>query len=107
MLRSLKNLKTAPIQRQFARSTLAYQPVRTLATAVGSGRVGTHANEKSFFPDEPQQPQVKTAIPGPSSKEIMQRLNQYQDTRSVFYIAGKNRMIKVTDVTWRLTTGYI
>jgi 4-aminobutyrate aminotransferase/(S)-3-amino-2-methylpropionate transaminase len=47
------------------------------------------ATAKSFFPDEPKQPIVKTSIPGPKSKEIMSRLNQYQDTRSIFFVAGK------------------
>lgn len=44
---------------------------------------------KSFFPDEPSQPNVITTIPGPASKKIMARLSQYQDTRSIFFIAGK------------------
>lgn len=44
---------------------------------------------KAFFPDEPSQPKIVTSIPGPSSKKIMARLNQYQDTRSVFFVAGK------------------
>lgn len=43
---------------------------------------------KAFFPDEPSQPKIVTSIPGPSSKKIMSRLNQYQDTRSVFFVAG-------------------
>lgn len=88
MLHSLKNLKSLSRQGQLFRTALAYQPVRSLATAIGGGRVGTHASEKSFFPDEPKAPAVKTAIPGPESKEIMNRLDKYQDTRSVFYIAG-------------------
>ncbi|KAG2182926.1 hypothetical protein INT44_005907 [Umbelopsis vinacea] len=87
MLHSVRNLKTLSRQGHLFRTALAYQPVRTLATAVGKARVGAHTNEKSFFPDEPESPSVKTAIPGPASKEIMSRLDQYQDTRSVFYIA--------------------
>lgn len=42
---------------------------------------------KAFFPDEPSQPKIVTSIPGPSSKKIMSKLNQYQDTRSVFFVA--------------------
>ncbi|ORZ04645.1 4-aminobutyrate aminotransferase [Absidia repens] len=30
---------------------------------------------------------MKTAVPGPESKAILQRLSQYQDTRSVFFVA--------------------
>jgi hypothetical protein len=49
------------------------------------------AVKSSFFPDEPSQPKIVTAIPGPASKKIMSRLNQYQDTRSVFFVAGKSK----------------
>jgi hypothetical protein len=91
MLHSLKNLKSLSRQGQLFRTALAYQPVRSLATAVSGGRVGKHASEKSFFPDEPEGPAVKTAIPGPASKKIISRLDNYQDTRSVFYIAGMSR----------------
>lgn len=44
----------------------------------------------AFFPDEPTQPKIVTAVPGPASKKIMSRLNQYQDTRSIFFVAGKS-----------------
>ncbi|KAI8367624.1 4-aminobutyrate aminotransferase [Radiomyces spectabilis] len=40
-----------------------------------------------FFPDEPARPEMKTAVPGPNSKKIMEKLNKYQDTRSVFFVA--------------------
>ena len=64
----------------------------TLRSVTGSlfkRHVRSLATAKSFFPDEPKQPIVKTSIPGPKSKEIMSRLNQYQDTRSIFFVAGK------------------
>ncbi|OAD69213.1 hypothetical protein PHYBLDRAFT_188385 [Phycomyces blakesleeanus NRRL 1555(-)] len=41
----------------------------------------------SFFPDEPKGPSMKTSVPGPASKAIMDRMNKFQDTRSVFFIA--------------------
>lgn len=53
---------------------------RGLATAIPS---------RPFFPDEPTQPAMKTPVPGPQSKAILNRLDQYQDTRSVFFVAGK------------------
>ncbi|KAG0950591.1 hypothetical protein G6F57_001213 [Rhizopus arrhizus] len=62
----------------------------TLRSVTGSlfkRHVRSLATAKSFFPDEPKQPIVKTSIPGPKSKEIMSRLNQYQDTRSIFFVA--------------------
>jgi hypothetical protein len=103
MLHSLRNLKSLSHKGHLFRTALAYQPVRLLATAVGNGRVGTHAGEKSFFPDEPEGPSVKTAIPGPASKDIMSRLDQYQDTRSVFYIAGMNRYSIYLYVSWSVS----
>ncbi|ORX46335.1 4-aminobutyrate aminotransferase [Hesseltinella vesiculosa] len=40
-----------------------------------------------YFPDEPRQPQVHSAVPGPKSLSAMKHLDQYQDTRSVFFVA--------------------
>lgn len=57
-------------------------------------RVRYLATTTRYFPDEPSQPTIKTPIPGPRSKEIMSQLNQYQDTRSVFFIAGRQLYIK-------------
>lgn len=60
---------------------------RFLATVATSP--SQEAAVASFFPDEPSKPHVTTAIPGPASKKIMSKLNQYQDTRSVFFVAGE------------------
>ncbi|CEP16195.1 hypothetical protein [Parasitella parasitica] len=49
--------------------------------------VASPVKEAAFFPDEPAKPHVVTAIPGPESKKIMSKLDQYQDTRSVFFVA--------------------
>jgi 4-aminobutyrate aminotransferase/(S)-3-amino-2-methylpropionate transaminase len=40
-----------------------------------------------FFPDEPSQPIVKTAIPGPESKKAIERLGKVFDTRSLNMMA--------------------
>jgi 4-aminobutyrate aminotransferase/(S)-3-amino-2-methylpropionate transaminase len=49
---------------------------------------------------------MKTAVPGPQSKAILNRLNQYQDTRSVFFVAGKGvnrkRNSAITLCLWSL-----
>jgi 4-aminobutyrate aminotransferase/(S)-3-amino-2-methylpropionate transaminase len=45
----------------------------------------------AFFPDEPAKPNMVSTVPGPKSKQIMNQLNKYQDTRSVFFVAGKYR----------------
>jgi 4-aminobutyrate aminotransferase/(S)-3-amino-2-methylpropionate transaminase len=60
---------------------------RFLATVATSPSQETTVT--SFFPDEPSKPHVITAVPGPASKRIMAKLNQHQDTRSVFFVAGK------------------
>ncbi|CEG76627.1 Putative 4-aminobutyrate aminotransferase [Rhizopus microsporus] len=57
------------------------------ASACLKKRVRYLATTTRYFPDEPSQPTIKTPIPGPKSKEIISQLNQYQDTRSVFFIA--------------------
>ncbi|RYN72954.1 4-aminobutyrate aminotransferase [Alternaria alternata] len=45
------------------------------------------SGEHSFFPDEPRQPIVKTAIPGPESKKAIERLSKVFDTRSLNMMA--------------------
>lgn len=51
-------------------------------------RVRYLATVNPFFPDEPSKPNMVTSVPGPKSKQIMSQLNQYQDTRSIFFVAG-------------------
>ncbi|KAG1122538.1 hypothetical protein G6F42_011389 [Rhizopus arrhizus] len=60
------------------------QRVRYLASVASPVK---EAATLAFFPDEPTKPNVVTAIPGPTSKKIMSRLDKYQDTRSVFFVA--------------------
>jgi 4-aminobutyrate aminotransferase/(S)-3-amino-2-methylpropionate transaminase len=73
--RYIHRVPTQATHRRFL-ATIATSPVQEAAVA-------------SFFPDEPSMPQVITSIPGPASKRIMSKLNQYQDTRSIFFVAGK------------------
>jgi 4-aminobutyrate aminotransferase / (S)-3-amino-2-methylpropionate transaminase len=40
-------------------------------------------DEKPFFPDEPEGPSIKTEIPGPQSKSLIQELEKIFDTRSL------------------------
>lgn len=75
----------ASILRRSTQRYISRVPTRSLATVASP----TLEAVKQFFPDEPSQPYVSTAIPGPASQKIMSRLNQYQDTRSVFFVAGK------------------
>lgn len=62
----------------------------TSATSEAVQDTTSQSSHIPFFPDEPSGPYMRTPVPGPESKRIMERLNQYQDTRSVFFIAGKH-----------------
>jgi 4-aminobutyrate aminotransferase/(S)-3-amino-2-methylpropionate transaminase len=46
------------------------------------------SGEAPFFPDEPAGPIVKTPIPGPQSKKIIQDLDKVLDTRSLNMVAN-------------------
>jgi len=50
-----------------------------------------HASAAAFFPDEPAEPIVKTAIPGPRSKEEIERLSRVFDTRSLNMMADYSK----------------
>ncbi|KAF1945289.1 4-aminobutyrate aminotransferase [Clathrospora elynae] len=71
--------RIAPIalQRRYASAAAA-------AAAPDSG-------EQPFFPDEPKQPTIKTAIPGPESKKAIERLSRVFDTRSLNMMADYSR----------------
>jgi 4-aminobutyrate aminotransferase/(S)-3-amino-2-methylpropionate transaminase len=49
------------------------------------------SGEQPFFPDEPRQPIVETAIPGPESKKAIERLSKVFDTRSLNMMADYSR----------------
>ncbi|RUS14852.1 4-aminobutyrate aminotransferase [Endogone sp. FLAS-F59071] len=69
------------------RPVTAFHAKRTFASVV-EPRVGRHASQTSFFPDEPATPHLKTSLPGPKTSEILSRLDQYQDTRPIIFAAG-------------------
>lgn len=70
--------------RQSTLRRVNVRPLATVATSVNRAA----APSPSLIPGEPAGPNVKTSIPGPTSKKIMERLNQYQDARSIFFVAG-------------------
>ena len=51
------------------------------------------SSRRSFFPDEPSSPIVRTAIPGPKSKAAIQDLDTVFDTRSLNMIANYEQSI--------------
>ncbi|KAF2671886.1 4-aminobutyrate aminotransferase [Microthyrium microscopicum] len=52
-----------------------------------------HDGEKPFFPDEPENPTVKTEIPGPISKKAIERLEKVFDTRSLNMMGDYNKSV--------------
>jgi 4-aminobutyrate aminotransferase/(S)-3-amino-2-methylpropionate transaminase len=56
---------------------------RQYAAAATAQTVASDSSEQAFFPDEPTGPSVKTAIPGPKSKQAIERLSKVFDTRSL------------------------
>jgi 4-aminobutyrate aminotransferase/(S)-3-amino-2-methylpropionate transaminase len=68
-------------------SKSALRPQRCYA-AVAAVKPSEPSGEAPFFPDEPAGPIVKTAIPGPQSKKIIQDLDKVFDTRSLNMVAN-------------------
>lgn len=48
----------------------------------------TFCSDAPFFPNEPTGPIVKTAIPGPKSMALIEKLNAVFDTRSLNMLAN-------------------
>jgi 4-aminobutyrate aminotransferase / (S)-3-amino-2-methylpropionate transaminase len=51
------------------------------------------SGEQSFFPGEPAGPTVKTAIPGPQSKKVIEDLHKVFDTRSLNMLANYEKSL--------------
>ncbi|KAH0215731.1 4-aminobutyrate aminotransferase, partial [Aureobasidium melanogenum] len=90
LLRSTSRLAGLSLRRtairptfQVTSRTLATQTDRKQATAAAATASVPDAFEQPFFPDEPQGPIVRTAIPGPKSKAAIKQLDKVFDTRSL------------------------
>lgn len=87
------------------RPVAAFHAKRAFASIV-EPRVGRHASQTSFFPDEPATPHLKTSLPGPKTSDILSRLNQYQDTRSIIFAAGRFSVVVVVCVVGKGSREY-
>jgi 4-aminobutyrate aminotransferase / (S)-3-amino-2-methylpropionate transaminase len=67
------SVKRSPILLRRAMASVSSAPARN--------------DEKPFFPDEPEGPSIKTEIPGPKSKNLIQELEKVFDTRSLNMMA--------------------
>eukprot|EP01114_Cavostelium_apophysatum_P015625 TRINITY_DN4298_c0_g1_i1.p1 TRINITY_DN4298_c0_g1~~TRINITY_DN4298_c0_g1_i1.p1 ORF type:complete len:338 (+),score=95.15 TRINITY_DN4298_c0_g1_i1:45-1058(+) len=56
--------------------------VSSISSSVSKRSFSTPKTPTPAFPGEPEGPKINTAIPGPKSKELLQKLDKYQDTRT-------------------------
>jgi 4-aminobutyrate aminotransferase/(S)-3-amino-2-methylpropionate transaminase len=66
---------------------------RTYASAAAAAKTPESSGEQPFFPDEPTGPIVKTAIPGPKSKQAIDDLDKVFDTRSLNMLANYQKSL--------------
>lgn len=89
-LRTAARLRPIVSRVVYPSTTLPSQIPRAYSdagAAVASKRPES-TGEEPFFPDEPTGPVVKTQIPGPTSKEIIQDLDKVFDIRSLNMVAN-------------------
>ena len=75
-------------------ATIVGQPRRLLATASAAAvqhQPDHGERQQPFYAGEPAGPSVKTAIPGPRSKELIKDLDEVFDTRSLNMLTDYNR----------------
>lgn len=79
-------LHLRPLTRRFTARpiTTTTKPAASIATA----QVVEQAGSEAFFPDEPSNPVVRTAIPGPDSLKAVRDLDKVFDTRSLNMMAN-------------------
>ena len=84
MLRTSSRLR--PLTRQF--TARAITTTTKSAASIATAQVAEQAVSEAFFPDEPANPVVRTAIPGPKSMKAIQDLDKVFDTRSLNMMAN-------------------
>ena len=92
LLRTAGRVRPA-LRRPIARPAPVATPSalhRQYASAAASA-IASDTTAASPFPDEPAGPIVRTAIPGPKSKEAVERLSAIFDTRSLNMMANYNQ----------------
>lgn len=70
--------------------TATTKPAASAAAAVAAVMPESSNPDPNFFPNEPDAPRIRTAIPGPKSKKAIQDLDRVFDTRSVSLLANYN-----------------
>jgi 4-aminobutyrate aminotransferase/(S)-3-amino-2-methylpropionate transaminase len=82
--------RTRPIVTRLSQSPRLIRATvpRTYASAAAAPKTPESSGEQPFFPNEPAGPIVKTAIPGPKSKQAIEELDKVFDTRSVNMLAN-------------------
>jgi 4-aminobutyrate aminotransferase/(S)-3-amino-2-methylpropionate transaminase len=76
------------------RAGMALRPVSLAARrAFTTSRSLKAASQAPFFPNEPEGPSVKTAIPGPKTKQHIDELTEVFDTRSMYMLADYTKSV--------------
>ncbi|KAJ4348743.1 4-aminobutyrate transaminase [Didymosphaeria variabile] len=82
------------IARSIVRPTSRSTPIalqRHYASAAAASAVAPNNSTPALFPDEPSGPIIRTEIPGPKSKDAVERLGKVFDTRSLNMMANYNQ----------------
>ncbi|KAH6890497.1 aminotransferase class-III-domain-containing protein [Thelonectria olida] len=76
------------------RAGMALRPASLAARrAFTTTRTLKAASQAPFFPNEPEAPSVKTAIPGPKTKQHIDELTEVFDTRSMYMLADYTKSV--------------
>ncbi|KAL1306580.1 hypothetical protein AAFC00_005264 [Neodothiora populina] len=79
-----------PSFRVASRAMASQTTTKQAAAAAAAAAPVAQQFEQSLFPDEPTGPVLRTAIPGPKTKEAIARLDKVFDTRSLNMMANYN-----------------
>ena len=86
--RALRPLTRSTVLRSSVRTYASVSESRNATAAAAQVQYDTSPSGAAFFADEPVGPQVRTAIPGPKSKEAIAKLHEVFDTRSLNMMAN-------------------
>ncbi|KAL1602453.1 4-aminobutyrate transaminase [Paraconiothyrium brasiliense] len=93
LLRTASRARPA-LARSAVRPTARSAPIalqRHYASAAAASAVAPNNSTPALFPDEPSGPIIRTEIPGPKSKDAVERLGKVFDTRSLNMMANYNQ----------------
>jgi len=87
-LRAAARIRRIATRLSQSRGLIRASLLRTYASATAAAKTPESSGEQPFFPNEPAGPVVKTAIPGPKSKQAIEELDKVFDTRAINMLAN-------------------